>query len=97
LTEEITNSCREICQLTGESSVPFAFPFSGDGVDRTRLQQIRRAEPAVGLIFDRRGFRPDADFVVHRIIADDPRCDSSPRSSLPQLARKAYRQQFRRP
>jgi len=92
LTEEITNSCRVIRDLTGLSSVPFAFPFSGDGVARARVQEIRRAEPIVGLIFDRRGFRPDAHFVVHRIIADAKPRRVGGQSNLSQLVRNAYRQ-----
>ena len=69
---EIVDSCRVVAELTGRESVPFAFPFSGDGVPRADLAAIRDKHPHVAMIFDRRGFRADVEFVVHRIIADSP-------------------------
>jgi len=88
---EIVDSCRVVAELTGSESVPFAFPFSGDGVPREGLAAIRENHPQVEMIFDRRGFRADADFVVHRIVADKP--PASPdrgRSNLSSLIHREY-------
>jgi len=96
LTSEIVDSCRMIASLIGKSAVPFAFPFSGDGVSRERLREIREQYPEVELIFDRRGFRQDADFIVHRIIADHPPTgEAEARSTVPSLIRREYLRQAR--
>jgi hypothetical protein len=91
LTPEIVDSCRLIASLTGTASVPFAFPFSGDEVSRTELRAIREQHPEVGLLFDRRGFRRDEPFIVHRIVADNP--PDSPMCNLPNLLRREYQRQ----
>jgi hypothetical protein len=90
LASELVDSCRIIAELTGAERVPFAFPFSGDSVDRAQLAEIRQQNPVVDLIFDRRGFRPDADFIVHRIIGDSPEKTTPASSNVKQLFRRAY-------
>jgi peptidoglycan/xylan/chitin deacetylase (PgdA/CDA1 family) len=90
LASELVDSCRIIAELTGAERVPFAFPFSGDSVDRAQLAEIRQQNPVVDLMFDRRGFRPDADFIVHRIICDRPERTIPARSNVKQLFRRAY-------
>ena len=69
---EILASCQQIAELTGDPQVPFAFPFSGNGVDRDRLANLRSAHPEIGLIFDTQGIKPDRDFIQHRIWVDQP-------------------------
>lgn len=64
---EIVESCRLISELTGQRSVPFAFPWSGHNLDRAWLARIRREHEFVGLYFDTQGFREDVPFVVQRI------------------------------
>lgn len=93
---EIVDSCQTLTQVTAASSVPFAFPFSGDRVERSHLRRLRDTYPTVGLLFDRRGFQLDANFIVNRIIADDGRPSLHHRTSLRHLTRNAYRQQIRR-
>lgn len=70
---EIVESCRFVQDLTGQSPVPFAFPFSGDGVERSLLAAIRRRYDVVGLLFDTRGLDHDEAFIVNRIPADGGR------------------------
>lgn len=67
---EIVESCRVIHQLTGQESVPFAFPYFGGGLDRRWLAEIREQHPFVGLFFDTQGLRRDADFVVQRVFGE---------------------------
>ena len=94
LKSEITSSCEAIAQLTNRADVPFAFPFSGDDVERNELATIRQERDAVGLIFDRRGFRRDEDFVVHRIIADSQK-NALQNSNVPRLIRTEYQSELR--
>ena len=68
--EEIVESCRIIHNLTGEASVPFAFPYFGWGLDRSWLEDLRRRHPFIGLFFDTGGFRRDAPFVVQRMFGE---------------------------
>ncbi len=91
IEHEIAGSCKVVAELTGAHKVPFAFPFSGDGIDRDQLAKIRERNSQVGLMFDRRGFRKDTDFIVHRIICDSTNQNSPPKSDLPSRFRRAYR------
>src|SRR5579872_48794 len=56
---EIVESCRIIRDLTGQRSVPFAFPYSGAGIDRAWLAGLRRRYNFIGLFFDTGGLRRD--------------------------------------
>jgi peptidoglycan/xylan/chitin deacetylase (PgdA/CDA1 family) len=67
---EIVESCRIIRDLTGQASVPFAFPYFGGGLDRLWLARLRERYPFVGLFFDTQGQRPDVPFVVQRIFGE---------------------------
>ncbi|NUM46109.1 MAG: polysaccharide deacetylase family protein, partial [Anaerolineales bacterium] len=69
---EIVESCRIVCEITGQDQVPFAFPFSGNGVDRDFLARLRAQNPHLGLIFDTQKLRRDHPFIFHRIWADKP-------------------------
>ena len=89
--EEIVGSCEVIRNLTGAQRVPFAFPFSGAGVDRALLSNIMRRNPFVGPFFDVHGFRKDEPFVLHRIAADTPSHNEQMQSNLPLLIERARR------
>jgi len=67
---EIVESCRIVRDLTGQESVPFAFPYSGAGLDRTWLAQLRERHDFIGLFFDTGGLRRDAPFVVQRVFGE---------------------------
>lgn len=67
---EIVESCRIIRELTGQESVPFAFPYSGWGLDRSWLARIRAEHDFVGLFFDTGGLRSDAPFVIQRVFGE---------------------------
>jgi peptidoglycan/xylan/chitin deacetylase (PgdA/CDA1 family) len=91
---EIVESCRIVRDLTGQQSVPFAFPYFGAGLDRTWLAQLRKSHEFVGLFFDTGGLCPDAPFVVQRIFGERSIRDSSIDSVLRKewASRKAWRQ-----
>jgi len=97
ITSEIVASCVDISRRTSCPQVPFAFPFSGDDVDRNRLEHLRAENPEVGLLFDRRESRHDRWFVVHRVVADSPSRVEGPAtaSNLSGLLRRASRRRLK--
>ena len=96
LEAELAGSCQAICELTGDSVVPFAFPFSGHRVDSHNLQQICHRHRHIGLLFDSRGILPSEPTTVHRISADAPPADANAQeSTLPKLVQQAYASEIR--
>ncbi len=90
IEEEIVTSCKIIMDLTGEKEVPFAFPFSGEGIDRRFLKDLVTRHKFLGLFFDTGGLRQDEDFIVNRVFADQPTPSYIlPRSNIPHLLRNA--------
>lgn len=67
---EIVESCRIIRDLTGQLTVPFAFPFFGGGISRKWLADLRRRHEFIGLFFDTDGVSNDEDFVIHRVFGE---------------------------
>jgi peptidoglycan/xylan/chitin deacetylase (PgdA/CDA1 family) len=67
---EIVESCRIVHAITGQPSTPFAFPYSGAGLDRDWLAELRRRHPCIGLYFDTDGVREDVSFVVQRVFGE---------------------------
>ena len=67
LEEDIVRSCELVSQLTGEPTVPFAFPYYGKGIRRDWLASIRTSHPVAGLFFDVGGLRREGSLVWHRI------------------------------
>jgi peptidoglycan/xylan/chitin deacetylase (PgdA/CDA1 family) len=88
--EDIVASCKAIASLSGESQVPFAFPFSADGVSRDMLQDLRKRHECVGLLFDTKGIRPDRDFIINRMRADAPENSDMGGSNLRRHLAMAY-------
>jgi peptidoglycan/xylan/chitin deacetylase (PgdA/CDA1 family) len=83
---EIVKSCRVIHQLTGQASVPFAFPYFGGGLDRSWLAGLRERNAFVGLFFDTQGLQSDVAFVVQRVFGE--RIEVS--GSIDRLLRRAW-------
>jgi peptidoglycan/xylan/chitin deacetylase (PgdA/CDA1 family) len=90
IEEDITASCKTIISLTGKSQVPFAFPFSADGVSRDLLQDIRGRHDYVGLFFDTNGIKSDRNFIINRICGDSPKSASNEKTNLQEFITKAY-------
>ena len=67
---EIVESCRIVRAITGQSSVPFAFPYSGGGLDRTWLAGLRERHEDLGLFFDTNGVCADEPFIVQRVFGE---------------------------
>jgi peptidoglycan/xylan/chitin deacetylase (PgdA/CDA1 family) len=91
---EIVGSCNEVRDITGDDKVPFAFPFSGVGVERAFVQYLRQKHPVIGPVFDTGGLAIDVPFVFNRITADCPSSNGAFRTNIPDLLRGAYRSTF---
>ena len=89
---EIVESCRIVQELTRADSVPFAFPFSGEGLDRDFLADVRARHPFVGLLFDTKHIHRDRPFVFNRIWADRPVAGVAPEQNIRYWLHDAYRQ-----
>lgn len=87
---EITHSCRRVQEWTGKGKIPFAFPFSADGVERDWLEQIVSEDESVGLLFGSGGVKKDRDFIINRVLADLPSNGPGTGTNVPQLLRDAY-------
>jgi len=72
LEGEIVGSCEAAARLAGQARSPFAFPYSGEGVRRDWLAQIRDRHSHVGLFFDVHGLRREDSLVWHRIDVERP-------------------------
>ena len=89
-TAEIVESCRIVSEITGKDQVPFAFPFSGSGVDRDFLAELRTQNPFIGPIFDTQKLRLDRPFIFHRIWADKPVPGIPPEENIAYWLHDAY-------
>ncbi len=90
MAREIVSSCAAAATLAGGSAVPFAFPFSGQGVDRDFLAKLRDRHTSIGIIFDSQGVRPDRSFIRNRVWADPPPENNKKGSNLARLLHNAY-------
>jgi len=94
IEEDITSSCKIIMSVTGKSQIPFAFPFSADGVSRRMLQEIREKHPYIGLLFDTNRILPNPSFIISRLCGDWPDNADKEKSNLPQRIVRAYQEYF---
>ena len=83
---EILESCRIVRELTGQASVPFAFPYYGGGLERAWLARLRKQHDEVGLFFDTAGVSADEPFVVQRVFGERFTSDRS----LDAILRRAW-------
>lgn len=90
IEESITGSCREINQLTGQKSIPFAFPHNADDISRELLRKVLLNNKHVGLLFDSNGIRQEERYLISRLTGDRPSQTSLSQSNLPLLIKRAY-------
>jgi peptidoglycan/xylan/chitin deacetylase (PgdA/CDA1 family) len=69
---EIVGSCQIIQKITNQEILPFSFPHSAWGLERDHLAEIRARHPKIGLLFDTKGLRRDANFIHNRVWAERP-------------------------
>ena len=95
--EEIVAACNVVSKLVNAQKVPFAFPFNGRGVSREIMRTIRETNPQVGLFFDSTELASGPDFVVNRLVVDDPAGATEGGSNLGSRIRRAYAREIVRP
>jgi len=92
IEEEIVESCQMIQEITREVSIPFAFPYHGNGLNWRLLEDIRSRNQVVGYLFDTNGIRHRKTSILGRIWADAPELSGSGQSNLPGLLYLAYQE-----
>jgi peptidoglycan/xylan/chitin deacetylase (PgdA/CDA1 family) len=86
---EIIESCRFVRDLLKVEDVPFAFPFSADGVSRPILRVIAQRDPWISVMFGSNGIDPDEPFLLNRINVDQPPAETD-RSNVLHLIKQSY-------
>lgn len=98
---EIITACETVSRIVAgkgsPSSVPFAFPFNGRDVKREMMRTIRETNTEVGLFFDSTELALEPDFVINRLVVDDPTGATERASNLPARIRRAYAREIVRP
>ena len=97
---EIVTACDLVSKLAPAAAtgdVPFAFPFNGRGVEREMMRTIRDTNARVGLFFDSTELALEPEFVINRLVVDDPSGASERESNLPSRIRRAYAREIVRP
>jgi peptidoglycan/xylan/chitin deacetylase (PgdA/CDA1 family) len=87
---EIAHSCDTAAELSGRARAPLAFPYSGEGLRRDWLAEIRDRNSRVGLFFDVYGLRREGSLIWHRVSIEDPN------ESIGTTMRRAYLLALRR-
>jgi peptidoglycan/xylan/chitin deacetylase (PgdA/CDA1 family) len=89
IEQEIVSSCQTVRDITGQRRVPFAFPYSGRGIDRNFLTDILARYPFIEIFFDSGPLRRGAAYVVDRVWAEDA-TGALQHSNLPLMLRYAW-------
>jgi peptidoglycan/xylan/chitin deacetylase (PgdA/CDA1 family) len=96
IERQMVESCNAVRAVTLQEKIPFAVPFSLDGLDRSLLADIARRNPQVGRIYGTNAFMPEPKGFANRLIADTPPPSRHPgrtstRTRLPRKIRAALR------
>jgi peptidoglycan/xylan/chitin deacetylase (PgdA/CDA1 family) len=97
---EIVASCSDVSKIVaggGSGRVPFAFPFNGRGIKREMMRTIRETNAEVGLFFDSTELAFEPEFVINRLVVDDPAGATERESNLRSRIRRAYAREIVRP
>jgi peptidoglycan/xylan/chitin deacetylase (PgdA/CDA1 family) len=87
---EIVESCRFVRELTGAERLPFAFPFTADGISRALLRRVADRYPWIPMMFGTNGVERDEPFLINRIAADQPPRRPWARSNLLATIKASY-------
>lgn len=90
IRRQVRGSCELIGEITGRAQVPFAFPFNGLRLSRTKLESMRSELGSIDLMYDTNNLMRDRDFILNRICCDSPDGASASRSNLPMLLSRAH-------
>lgn len=88
---EIVESGRAVQAITGQARVTLSFPYSGNGLRRALLADIRQRHPWLGLFYDTQDLQRDVPFIVQRIWAEKAAFRTvGRRTNVPALLHDAY-------
>jgi peptidoglycan/xylan/chitin deacetylase (PgdA/CDA1 family) len=94
IENEITESCQDVAAITGQEIVPFSFPNSAWGLDRSHLSSICSPHPNIGLLFDTKGVRKDVPFIHNRVWAERPLTPERKLHTVPEVLYNAYQESW---
>jgi peptidoglycan/xylan/chitin deacetylase (PgdA/CDA1 family) len=94
IESDIVESCSFVGSLLGLKKVPFAFPFSAQGVDRRFLRSVAQRHPWVTPMFGTDGLNIDDPYLVNRLPADTPAGVPPGRSGIKEYVARAYANQI---
>jgi peptidoglycan/xylan/chitin deacetylase (PgdA/CDA1 family) len=92
IESEIVTSCDIIRQITGQKKVPFAFPYTGNGLENAFLADLLRRYEFIELFFDLQGLYRSPPFIVNRLWADLPLGSDKDKANLAYQLRQAWSQ-----
>jgi peptidoglycan/xylan/chitin deacetylase (PgdA/CDA1 family) len=88
IERQVVESCNVVRAVTRQERIPFAVPFSLDGLDRSLLADIVRRNPQVGRIYGTGAFRPEPKGFANRLVTDAPAPSQAPGRAATHLPRK---------
>lgn len=91
IEEEIVDSCRRVVALTGAKRVPFAFPYSAEGIRPSFLERLTSKHDFIGLLFDK-GLSRRGGSVIGRFSGDEAGDGEIDGSNLPDLMHREFRE-----
>lgn len=86
---EVRESCRFVQDILKVKDVPFAFPFSADGVSRSVLRLVAQDNPWISAMFGSNGVDLDEPFLLNRVNADKPPVRTAQSNTL-HLIKRSY-------
>ena len=90
IEDNIAQSCQCVQTITQKPEIPFAFPYTSEGLSREHLATIRHRHPEVGLMFGVDGIIPDVPFMINRFCGDSPLYAKPGKSNLGRTISKAW-------
>jgi len=96
ITENIIQSCQIIQSLTEQAHIPFAFPYSSEGMTGKFLDNVRAINDYIGLFFGGDGVQKNNWPIINRICGDSPIGIEKRSSNLVRLITQAYIEELSR-
>ena len=89
IENEAVRSCDFVKGVSGQETVPFAFPFNADDLADDFLDGLSNKIGTLGRMYGSRGIANTQRALYNRILADEPPRDPAG-TNIPELIRAAY-------
>ena len=93
---DIIQSCQIIQSLTEQEHIPFAFPYSSEGMSGKFLNNVRANNDNIGLFFGGDGVQKNNWPIINRMCGDSPIGIEKGSSNLVRLIKHAYIEELSR-